>query len=98
MTTLATPETTTTTLRSLQTTVRIAATNPETGRRVSIMWSVTAFPEIRPDDYVECSMYDIDNSESLAYWRSPDHVPGWVPRPDLDAIIATLRYLRGDFA
>ena len=96
MTTLATPETTTTTLRSLQTTVRVAATHPETGRRVSIMWSVTAFP---PDDeYVECSMYDIDNSTSLAYWRSPDHVPGWVPRPDLDAIIATLRYLRGDFA
>ena len=95
MTTLATPEAATTTLRSLQTTVRVAATNPETGRRVSIMWSVAAFP---PDEYVECSMYDIDNSESLAYWRSPDHVPGWVPRPDLDATIATLRYLRGDFA
>ena len=98
MTTLATPEITTTTLRSLETTVRFAATNPETGRRVSIMWSVTAFPESCPDEYVECSMHDIDNAKSLAYWRSPDHVPDWVPRPDLDATIATLRYLRGDLS
>lgn len=95
MTTSATPETTTTTLLSLQTTVRIAATNPETGRRVNIVWSVAAFP---PDECVECSMYDIDNSKILVYWRSPDHVPGWAPRPDLDATIATLRYLQGDFA
>ena len=76
--------------------VRIDTTTPD-GQPVTVRWD-TDMTDLY--EFTTCALFARAGGRPLLqYWRhGEDTIPDWVPRPDLVAIAATGRYLRGDLS
>ena len=102
---MTTTTTITTKAATVSFTARLHGNGPE-GQPISAYWAIDLYDWMGAD--AEPLAFCIVNrasdgermGETLGHWsnHAAETAPDWVPRPDFDAIIATLRYLRGDLS
>ena len=96
--------TTTTTITKAATvsfTARLHGRDPQ-GQPISAYWAIDLYDWMGADAEPLASCMVHHNTPDgerlmLGYWSddAAETAPDWVPRPDFDAVVATLRYLRG---
>ena len=82
-------------------TTRLHGHGPE-GQPISAYWAIDLYDWMGADaePLASCIVHHTPDGETLGHWSddATETAPDWVPRPDFDAIVATLRYLRGDLS
>ena len=86
-------------------TTRLHGNNPE-GQPISAYWAIDLYDWMGADaePLASCIVHHTPDGErmgkTLGHWSddAAETAPDWVPRPDFDAVVATLRYLRGDLS
>ena len=80
-------------------TTRLHGNGPE-GQPISAYWAIDLYDWMGADaePFASCIVHHTPDGERepLGQWSdAAETAPDWVPRPDFDAVVATLRYLRG---
>ena len=99
---MTTTTTITTKAATVSFTTRLHGRDPQ-GQPISAYWAIDLYDWMGADaePFTYCIVHHTPDGErigeTLGHWSNPaaETAPDWVPRPDFDAIVATLRYLRG---